>query len=100
MPVSLPSRASRRSRTLDPGYRMLSFTITPSGPFALAQSAQFLRHSAVILSQTSGDAEHVHLAFVVDGTEEAVGACLQAEGDRVCCDVYGDADDQTVRRQI
>jgi DNA-3-methyladenine glycosylase II len=74
------------------------FEIDPQGPFSLAASTRFLERFGP--AAYPGAAEgHLHLAFVVDGREDAAGVCLRQDGERVVGEVYGSPEIDLVRRQ-
>ncbi len=84
---------------------MTAFTISPQGPFSLAESTAFLEGFAPAAHE--GDAAgHLHLAFVADAVEadgggDPAGVCLrQPGGGDVLGELYGSADPQVVRAQV
>ncbi len=79
-----------------------TFTITPKGPFSLAESRTFLEGFTPAAYKGAGQSDHLHLAFVVDGTEQAAGVCLREEDGVVVGEVYGehDVDTQAIQRQV
>jgi DNA-3-methyladenine glycosylase II len=77
-----------------------SFELEPRGPFSLAAAAQFLAGFSPLTGTRSWHDEHVHLAFPVDGSDDAVAVCLQSDGDTVRCEFVGDADPDVVRKQV
>jgi DNA-3-methyladenine glycosylase II len=75
------------------------FELVPRGPFSLEASAAFLEGFAPA-AHRGGEPGHLHLAFVVDGGETAVGVCLRQPGAAVAGEVFGDADPAAVRDQV
>jgi len=76
------------------------FEITPRGPFSLAASALFLGGFAPTAHKAAPTADHLHLAFVADDSEQAVGVCLREEDDTVIGKMFGEADKDVVRKQV
>ncbi len=76
------------------------FEITPRGPFSLAASATFLGSFAPAAHKAAPTAGHLHLAFVADDSEQAVGVCLREEDDTVIGEMFGEADKEVVRKQV
>jgi DNA-3-methyladenine glycosylase II len=76
------------------------FEIAPRGPFSLAASTAFLSSFAPAAHKAAGAANHLHFAFVADGSEQSVGVCLRQENGRVIGEVYGEADKNVVRKQV
>jgi len=76
------------------------FEITPRGPFSLAASALFLGGFAPAAHKAAPTADHLHLAFVADDSEQAVGVCLREEDDTVIGEMFGEADKDVVRKQV
>jgi len=76
-----------------------SFALVPDGPFSLAESTRFLEGfgPAAYPGATAG---HLHLAFPVDGGEQAAGVCLAQHGNAVRGEVFGDVDVSAVRAQV
>jgi len=77
---------------------MRSFEIVPTGPYSLKESAEFLWGFTPAASPAPED-RHLHLCFVVDGSDRIAGVCLREDRDRVIGDVYGDADLDAARTQ-
>ncbi len=78
---------------------MKQLSIETSGPYSLEASIQFLE-GFTPAAYASELADHLHLAFVVDGGEDVAGVCLRSEGEQVLVEVYGDGDAEVVRRQV
>ncbi|HEX6506066.1 MAG TPA: DNA-3-methyladenine glycosylase 2 family protein [Chloroflexota bacterium] len=76
------------------------FEITPKGPYSLDAAARFLAGFSPLGGTRSAHDAHVHLAFVVDGTDEAVGVCLQQQGETVVGEIAGTADPGAVSAQV
>ncbi len=76
------------------------FEITPRGPFSLAASATFLGSFVPAAYKAAATTDHLHLAFVVDGSEQAVGVCLREEDGTVIGEMFGEADKDVVRKQV
>ena len=76
------------------------FEITPRGPFSLAASIAFLGGFAPAAHKAAPTADHLHLAFVADGSEQAVGVCLKEEGGIVIGEMFGEAEQDVVRKQV
>jgi DNA-3-methyladenine glycosylase II len=77
-----------------------SFRLTPRGPFALAEAVAFLGAWSPGRASGAQSIGHIHLAFVVDGTDQAVGVCLRQEGDDLVGDGFGSDDAEAVERQV
>ena len=75
------------------------FEIKPTGPYSFSASVRFLEGFAPAAYDGEG-ADHLRLAFVVDGGEEVAGVLVRSEGDAVTGDVYGEADPEVVKRQV
>ncbi len=78
----------------------MKFEIAPQGPYSLAASLVFLEGftpAAYDSSQVSG---HLHLAFLIDGSERAAGVCLQEQNGRIEGVVYGEVEVGPVRKQV
>ncbi|CAN5150503.1 DNA-3-methyladenine glycosylase [soil metagenome] len=73
--------------------------LTPLGPFSLAASSRFLEGFAPA-GYRSGDPDHLHLAFPVEGDWPTVGACVRERDGAVVATVHGDADPGAVRAQV
>jgi DNA-3-methyladenine glycosylase II len=59
-------------------------TLTPRGPFSLEASRRFLEGFGPAMGDRgSAPPGHLHLAFVVDGTSTAAGACVRQQPDGV-----------------
>ena len=79
---------------MDASRPVASFEFRPEGPYSLGTSTAFLEGFEPAAYEGARDG-HLHLAFVVDGTERAVGACVRDDagnGTRILVDVYGDGD--------
>jgi DNA-3-methyladenine glycosylase II len=76
------------------------FVIRPSGPYSLAAGAEFLAGFSPTRSSAGEIGGHLHLAFVSDGQEEAVGVCLQDKGGTISGEVFGQGDPEMVERQV
>jgi DNA-3-methyladenine glycosylase II len=76
------------------------FEIAPRGPFSLDAAARFLLRFDPFTGTRSAHDGHTHLAFVVDGTDDVAGVCLQAQGETVVGEVVGDVELEAVRRQV
>lgn len=77
----------------------LRVSLPVSGPYSLAQSAAFLEGFSPAGHGGATDAGHLHLAFPVEGSWGAVGACVQSVGDEIVAAFHGDDDvDLTVAR--
>lgn len=77
----------------------VSFALVPEGPFSLTESTRFLEGfgPAAYPGATAG---HLHLAFPVDGGEQAAGVCLAQDRNVVKGRVFGDVDVAAVRAQV
>lgn len=80
------------------GEATARFTTEPRGPFSLAASANFLEGFTPAAYEGAPQG-HVHLAFTVDGTGDAVGACITQDDEQVAIETYGDADPALTRDQ-
>jgi DNA-3-methyladenine glycosylase II len=76
------------------------FTLTPRGPFTLAEAVAFLGAWSPGQATGAQSVEHLHLAFVVDGSQQAVGVCLREDAGAVVGDVFGTHDPAPVARQV
>ena len=45
-------------------------------------------------------ADHLHLAFVADGSEQIAGVCLRAQDSTIVGEIVGEADPTVVRSQV
>ena len=75
------------------------FELQPVGPYSLEQSVKFLEGFAPAAYE-GNKAGHLHLAFVLDGGEKAVGVCVRSENGVVVGEVFGEADAGVVRSQV
>src|SRR5207248_2551824 len=66
----------------------------------LAESTSFLEGFAPASYKGSDARNHLHFAFVADGSEQAVGVCLWDEEGVVYGEVYGEADTDVVSKQV
>lgn len=76
------------------------FSLHSKGPYSFAASAQFLAGFRPARGSAAGAGGHLHLAFVPDGEEEAVGVCLQACGEGIRGEIFGETDSGVVERQV
>lgn len=76
------------------------FEIHPKGPYSLASSIVFLEGFAPAGREGSNQTDHLDMAFMVAGSEEAVGVRVWSEDGKVVGKVYGDADPGVVRAQV
>jgi DNA-3-methyladenine glycosylase II len=60
---------------------LMRFELSPTGPFSLERSIDFASGFAPFGQSAHGS--HLHLAFVPEGSEEAVGVCVRQEGEAV-----------------
>jgi len=65
----------------------------------LAASAKFLEGFAPAAYEAKNEG-HLHMAFVGDGSEDAVGVCTRSKGGTIVCEVFGSVDTEVVRRQV
>jgi DNA-3-methyladenine glycosylase II len=76
-----------------------TFRLEPLGPFSLEAAARFWG-GFTPAGQPGLDADgHLHMAFPVDATWQAVGVCLRDLDGTLTADVYGEVDAEVVRRQ-
>lgn len=75
------------------------FEIRPEGPYSFLSSIRFLEGFAPAAYEGEG-ADHLRLAFVADGGEDAAGVLVRTEEDVVTGDIYGQADPEVVKRQV
>jgi DNA-3-methyladenine glycosylase II len=75
------------------------FELNPAGPYSLAASAKFLEGFAPAAYEAKNEG-HLHMAFVGDGSEDAVGVCTRSKGGTIVCEVFGSVDTEVVRRQV
>ena len=76
------------------------FEIAPQGSYSLAASLMFLEGFAPAAYDGGEARDHLHLAFVVDGTENVAGVCVRQRDDPVVGQVFGDVDLDAVRAQV
>lgn len=78
------------------------FELAPVGPYSISASARFLEGFAPARYE-GGGSEHLRFAFVADGLdrgEQAAGAYVYPEGEKVVIETYGQAPSRTVRDQV
>lgn len=75
------------------------FELRPAGPYSLAASVRFLEGFAPAAYE-GNESNHLHMAFVAVGGEEAVGVCVRSEGGTIVGELFGEADSEVVRRQV
>ncbi len=75
------------------------FELNPAGPYSLAASTKFLEGFAPAAYEAKNEG-HLHMAFVGDGSEDAVGVCIRSNGGTIVCEVFGSVDTEVVRRQV
>lgn len=75
------------------------FEIRAVGPYSFAASVKFLEGFAPAAYERGGD-DHLRLAFVADGGEEAAGVHAYYRNGAVVGEVFGEADVGVVRAQI
>ncbi len=78
---------------------MSRFRTVPRGSYSLEASLRFLEGFTPLAYRPARNGEHLHLAFVADGSEQVAGVCLRAEGTAVAGEVFGRADPNVVRAQ-
>ncbi|MGB3681119.1 MAG: hypothetical protein WA990_01395, partial [Rubrobacteraceae bacterium] len=76
-----------------------TFEIKPEGPYSFSASISFLEGFAPA-AYDGGGAFHLRLAFVAGGREAVAGVLVRSEGEVVTGEVYGEADPETVKRQV
>lgn len=73
------------------------------GPYSLAASVRFLEGFAPAAYESS-EADHLHLAFVTEGSaergERVAGVCIRHQDETVVGEVFGEADPGAVRSQM
>jgi DNA-3-methyladenine glycosylase II len=74
--------------------------LEPLGPYSLMASAAFLKGFAPAAYAGGEMADHLHLAFVADGSEQIAGVCLHAQDSIIVGEVVGEADPTVVRSQV
>jgi DNA-3-methyladenine glycosylase II len=79
---------------------MTTFRIIPKGPFSLEASTRFLEGFAPAAYEGSSAPGHLHLAFPVEGSWDTVGVCVRQTDKAVIGEIFGDADQKIVRRQV
>src|SRR5260370_7680905 len=68
-----------------------AFEISPSGPYSLRASADFIGAWHEASSEGDAGGGHLHLAFLTDVSWKPVGVCLTQSADsHVHGEVYGD----------
>ena len=79
---------------------MSQFVLQPLGPYSLRASATFLEGFTPAAYTGSEMADYLHLAFVVNGSEQIAGVCLRAQDSTIVAEVVGEADPTVVRSQV
>jgi len=79
---------------------MSQFVLQPLGPYSLMASAAFLEGFAPAAYAGGEMADHLHLAFVADGSEQIAGVCLRAQDSTIVAEVVGEADPNVVHSQV
>ncbi len=79
---------------------MSQFVLQPLGPYSLMASVAFLEGFAPAAYDGGEMADHLHLAFVVDGSEQIAGVCLRSQDSTIVGEVVGEADPTVVRSQV
>ncbi|CAN5519557.1 DNA-3-methyladenine glycosylase [soil metagenome] len=77
--------------------------LRPAGPFSLAASGRFLEGFAPASYGGPAVTGHLHLAFIVDGTDSPVGVCCRQKRDpqgSVEVESFGEARPEAVRAQV
>ncbi len=77
---------------------MTTFTIVPEGSFSLDEAANFGFGPQMARPKPSGGT--MALAFTLDGYHRQAGVFVRQTGDRLDCELFGDADPDTARRQV
>jgi len=77
---------------------MSTFAIVPEGPFSLDEAANFGFGPQMARPTPSGGT--MALAFTLDGYQRQAGVFVRQSGDRLDCELFGDADPDTARRQV
>lgn len=77
---------------------MPSFTIAPEGPFELDQAANFGFGPQMARPKPSRGTMAV--AFTLDGYQQQAGVFVRQRGDRLDCELFGDADPGIARGQL
>lgn len=75
------------------------FELYAAGPYSFAASTRFLEGFAPAAYEGS-ESGHLHMAFVADGGEAAVGVCVRSEGETIVGEIFGEGDAELVRRQV
>jgi DNA-3-methyladenine glycosylase II len=79
---------------------MTAFRLRARGPFSLGASIRFLEGFAPAGYEGAKGEDHLHLAFVPDGSEEPAGVCVRPARDGVAGEIFGEADPAAVRAQV
>jgi len=74
---------------------LMRFELSAQGPFSLEQSIQFAGGFMPFGQKEQGS--HLHLAFVPEGSDEPVGACVRQEGATVIVESEQPVDDAVSR---
>jgi len=74
------------------------FVLQPLGPFSLQASIAFQERFTPAAYGGASD-DHLHMAFVVDGNEEAVGVCVREHEGKLLCEMHGEVDAQAAYAQ-
>jgi DNA-3-methyladenine glycosylase II len=86
-----------------PAHANMDWVLHPRGPFSLAASSRFLEGFAPA-AHPGGNGElpgHLHMAFPVEGSWEAVAVCATQDPDgAIRVQAHGTADRDAVRRQV
>jgi len=75
------------------------FELHVAGPYSFAASTRFLEGFAPAAYEGS-ESGHLHMVFVADGGEAAVGVCVRSEGETIVGEIFGEGDAELVRRQV
>ncbi len=75
------------------------FELHAAGPYSFAASTRFLEGFAPAAYEGS-ESGHLHMVFVADGGEAAVGVCVRSEGETIVGEIFGEGDAELVRRQV
>lgn len=76
-----------------------AFELRPTGAYSLAASIRFLEGFAPA-AYKGGEPDLLRLSFIADGGEDVAGVLVRSQGDVVMGEMYGEADIETVEKQV
>lgn len=76
------------------------FELKPLGPYSLAASIAFLEGFTPAAYDAGVAIDHLHFAFIADGSDDVAGVCLRSQGDSLVGELYGEADPEAAQAQV